>query len=69
LIEHPLGLRHIPGVSFDHQVMAVGANADVEQRFEVLEILVVGSEKRLDPLVRDCDLSNDCGRRYWRNSL
>jgi len=49
--------------------MAVGANADVEQRFEVLEILVVGSEKRLDPLVRDCDLSNDCGRRYWRNSL
>jgi hypothetical protein len=48
--------------------MAVGSDADVEQRLEVLEILVVGSEKRLDPLVRDCNFSDDCGRRYWRNS-
>jgi hypothetical protein len=68
LIEYPLSLRHIPGVSFDHKVMAVCADADVEQRFEMLEVLVVGSKKRLDPLVRDCNFSDDRGRRYWRNS-
>ena len=28
--------------------MALGANADVEQRFEVFEVLVVGAKQRLD---------------------
>jgi hypothetical protein len=49
--------------------VAIGPDPDVEQRFEVLEILVVGAEQRLDTVVRDGDSSDDGSRRYVGNSL
>jgi len=40
-------------LSFDEQIVPLGADADVEQRLEVFEVLVVGAEQRLDPLFGD----------------
>jgi hypothetical protein len=35
-------------VAFDKQLVALGADSDMEERFEVFEVLVVGAEERLD---------------------
>ena len=45
----------IRGVALDQQVVALRADADVEERFEVLEVLVVGAEQRFDPFFGDGD--------------
>jgi hypothetical protein len=39
--------------------VALGADADVEQRLEVFEVLVVGAEQRLDAFFRNGD-AFDC---------
>ena len=35
-------------VAVHEQFVTLGADADMEERFEVLEVLVVGAEERLD---------------------
>jgi hypothetical protein len=37
----------------------MGPDPDVEEGFEVFEVLVVGAEERLDSFFRDCD-ALDC---------
>ena len=53
LIDHAIDLIEIRGLAFDQEIVAVRADADVEERFEVLEILVVRAEQRLDPFLGD----------------
>jgi hypothetical protein len=42
---HPI---EIGRVAVNEQVVTLGTDADIEARFEVLEVLVVGAEERLD---------------------
>ena len=47
------------GVAVHEELVALRADADVEQRLEVLEVLVVGAEQRLDAFFRNGD-AFDC---------
>ena len=49
------------GVALDDQLVALRADADVELRFELLEVLVVGAEQRLEPLLGDLNLAHRGG--------
>jgi hypothetical protein len=40
--------------------VALGADADVEERLEVLEVLVVGAEERLDAFFGNGNTFADC---------
>ena len=42
-------------VAVHEEVVALRADADVEERFEVLEVLVVGAKERFDPSSGDGD--------------
>ena len=46
-------------VAVDEQLVSLRADADVEERLEVLEVLVVGAEQRLDAFFGDGD-AFDC---------
>ena len=58
---HPGDIRRLAA---DSELAPVGADADAELRFKVLEVLVVAAEQRLDVLVGNSDLANDGGGRY-----
>jgi hypothetical protein len=47
-------------VAIDQQVVALSADADMEERLEVLEVLVVGAEERLDAFFRNRNSLADC---------
>jgi hypothetical protein len=40
--------------------VALGTDADVEQRFEMFEVLVVGAKQRLDAFFRNGDALDCC---------
>jgi len=61
LAHDPVDPVEVGGGALDHEVVALGADADVEQRFEVLEVLVVGAEQRLDPFLGN---GNPLGAAY-----
>ena len=37
----------VPLVAVDKQLIAAGADADVEQRFEIFDVLILNAEKRV----------------------
>jgi hypothetical protein len=41
------------GIAFDEQLMALGADADVQQGLEVSQVVVVGPEERGEPVLVD----------------
>jgi hypothetical protein len=41
------------GFSVDEQIMTLGTDADVQQAFEVSQVVVVGPEKRGEPVLVD----------------
>ena len=69
LIEHALGARDVSGITLDNHLVPACPRADVEQRLEMFQVLVVAAEHRLNPLVRDRDFACDGGRRYGGNSF
>ena len=69
LLEDTLGPRHIGHVTLDDHLVPARTGADVEQRLEMLEVLVVAPEHRLDPIVGDRDFARGRGWRYGCNSL
>src|SRR4029078_11726256 len=61
LAHDPVHAVEARGGAFDHEVAALRADADVEQRFEVLEVLVVRAEERFDPFLGN---GNPLGAAY-----
>ena len=55
LPDDPVDLLEAGRLAVDEQFVALRADADVEERFEMLEVLVVGTEQRFDPFFRDGD--------------
>jgi hypothetical protein len=53
LIDQPRDLRGVLRLPFDDQLVSLGPDADVEKRFEVAEVFVVGPEEGLDCRLRD----------------
>jgi len=49
LCEETLDLADYRGWAVNDDVVPLGAKADAELRLEVLEVLVVGAEKRFNP--------------------
>jgi hypothetical protein len=41
------------GITFDEQLVALRADADIQQSFEVSQVVVVGSEERGEPVLVD----------------
>ena len=50
LADDAVHLVEVGRFAFDEQIVPLGADADVEEGLEVLEVLVVGAEQGLDPL-------------------
>ena len=63
LADHAVDLVEVGRFAFDEQIVPLGADADVEERLEVLEVLVVGAEQRLDPLFGDGDALHQI--QFW----
>ena len=51
-------------VAVDDELVALRPDLDVEQRFEVAEVFVVGPEEGLDGGLRDRDLAQRCRLRF-----
>jgi hypothetical protein len=47
----------VVGLAFDDELVPLGPNLDVEERFEVAEVFVIRPEEGLDAGLRDGDLS------------
>ncbi len=69
LIQHALGPANVARFTLEDDLVPVGADANVELVFELLEVFVVVPEQGFDPLIRDGDLSKDGGGGYSCNSL
>ena len=52
-IDNPVHALEVGRIGLDEQIVALGADTDVEKRFEMFEVLVVGAEQRLDPFLRN----------------
>jgi hypothetical protein len=59
LSDDPIDVFRARCLAVHQELVALGTDADVEQRLEVLEVLVVGAEERLDAFFRDGD-AFDC---------
>ena len=46
LFDEARDARGAAGIAFDHELMALGADADVEEGFELAQVVVVRAEKR-----------------------
>ena len=55
LADDAVHLVEVGRFAFDEQIVPLGADPDVEEGLEVLEVLVVGAEQGLDPLFGDGD--------------
>ena len=53
--------RGVVGLAFDDQLVALGPDADVQKRFEVAQVFVVGPEERLDARLGDGNLAQWSG--------
>jgi hypothetical protein len=53
LTDNSVDLLQTGRIAIYQQFVPVGADADVEERFEVLEVLVVGAEQRFNPFFGD----------------
>ena len=60
LADNPVDAVEGRVLAFDDQIVALRADANVEQRFEVLEVLVVGAEERLDSRFGNGDACRTC---------
>jgi len=60
LVDEAGDLRSILRVALDDELVAVSADANVEERFEVAKILVIGPEQSLDGRRGDGNLSRRC---------
>ena len=58
MIDHALHFVDVRGLAVDEQTVAVSLDADVEQRFEVAEILVVGAEEGFDTFIGHSNLAH-----------
>ena len=54
------------GLAFDDELVALRADANVEQRFEVAEVFVVGPEEGLEGGLGDGNLTQ---RRGWNSRI
>jgi hypothetical protein len=64
LPKHALGATDVRGVSFDDDFLLIGANLDVELRFQQLEVLIKRAEQRFGPFFRQVNFSGGSG---WRD--
>jgi hypothetical protein len=48
------------GVAIHEELVALSADADVEQRFEMFEVLVIGAKQRLDAFFGNGDALDCC---------
>ena len=48
LFDQARDFRGRDGIAFDHELVALGPNADVEEGFELPEVIVVRAEERRD---------------------
>ena len=55
LTDHAVHFVEVGRLALDEQLVPLGADADVEERFEMFEVLVVGAKERFDPLFGDGD--------------
>ncbi len=46
LLDEARDARGVGGIAFDHEVMTLRANAHVEERFELAQVVVERSEER-----------------------
>ena len=58
LLDHALGARDIARLPLHDQLLAGRADADAKLRFQLFEVLVVGAEEGLSPLVGDLNLAH-----------
>ena len=57
LLQYTLSARDVGRLALDDDLVAARPGADVEQRLEMLEVLVVAPEHRLNPVVGDSDFA------------
>ena len=60
LSHHAIDVFRAGSVAVHEELVALGADADVEQRFEVFEVLVVGAKQRLDAFFGNGDALDCC---------
>jgi hypothetical protein len=61
LFDESRHLARILGLTFDEQIVALRSNADVQEAFEVAEIVVVGPEERGKAVLADGDAAGGSG--------
>jgi hypothetical protein len=54
-------LARVVGLALDEQIVALRSNADVQEAFEVAEIVVVGPEERGEPVLTDGNAASGSG--------
>jgi hypothetical protein len=53
LLDEPRDRAGVLGIAFDEEIMALGPDADMEQVFEVSQVVVVSPEERGKPVLAD----------------
>ena len=61
LFDQASDFSRVVGFTLDEQIVALRSNADVQEAFEVAEIVVVGPEERGEPVLADGNAASGSG--------